>query len=81
MAVSHQWFIQWSAPSMIFADITSKYNTNNWDNSDHSPSVPEAFGNEKDYNNNYRTTENDREQLHFNNYEDATEKLRFNGKL
>ncbi|XP_028043785.1 protein yellow-like [Bombyx mandarina] len=26
MAVSHQWFVQWSAPSMLFADITSQYN-------------------------------------------------------
>lgn len=26
MAVSHQWFVQWSAPPMLFADITSQYN-------------------------------------------------------
>ncbi|CAH2037585.1 unnamed protein product, partial [Iphiclides podalirius] len=25
MAVSHQWFIQWSSPSIIFADITRQY--------------------------------------------------------
>ncbi|XP_061713383.1 protein yellow-like [Cydia pomonella] len=29
MAVSHQWFIQWSPPSMILADITSQYNNVN----------------------------------------------------
>ncbi|KAJ8728122.1 hypothetical protein PYW08_016507 [Mythimna loreyi] len=26
MAVSHQWFVQWSSPPMLYADITSQYN-------------------------------------------------------
>lgn len=79
MAVSHQWFIQWSAPSMIFADITSKYN-NNWNSLDHNPGGLDTFENRKDYNN-YQTSEDVREQLHFNSYKDVTEKLSFNGKL
>lgn len=29
MAVSHQWFVQWSTPPMLFADITSQYNDGN----------------------------------------------------
>lgn len=34
MAVSHQWFVQWSAPPVLFADITSQYNDVNgrWKN-------------------------------------------------
>lgn len=80
MAVSHQWFIQWSAPSMIFADLTSKYNNvNNWNHLDSKLSDPQAFRNGDDYN--YQTSENDRQQLHLNNYKDATKKFSFNGKL
>ncbi|XP_045771599.1 protein yellow-like [Maniola jurtina] len=29
MAVSHQWFIQWSPPSLLFADINREYNNIN----------------------------------------------------
>lgn len=29
MAVSHQWFLQWSAPPMLIADISSRYNNVN----------------------------------------------------
>lgn len=29
MAVSQQWFVQWSTPSMIFADISRRYNNVN----------------------------------------------------
>lgn len=34
MAVSHQWFVQWSAPPMLYADVTSQYNDVNerWNN-------------------------------------------------
>lgn len=29
MAVSHQWFVQWSAPPVLLADISSRYNNVN----------------------------------------------------
>lgn len=33
MAVSHQWFIQWSSPPTVFADINDQFNSvNNWNN-------------------------------------------------
>lgn len=79
MAVSQQWFIQWSAPSMIFGDITSKYNNvNNWNNFNRQISDSETVRNEDDYN--YLKSEHVRDQLYFNNHKDATNK-RLNGKL
>lgn len=42
MAVSHQWFIQWSPPSMIYADITSQYKKVNerFNTFKHEPTYP-----------------------------------------
>lgn len=38
MAVSHQWFIQWLPPSMVFADVNREYQdiNNHW-NEEWSP--------------------------------------------
>ncbi|XP_014367556.2 protein yellow-like isoform X1 [Papilio machaon] len=37
MAVSHQWFLQWSSPSVVFADISRQYENvqSNWNNHHH----------------------------------------------
>lgn len=72
MAVSHQWFIQWSAPSMIFADITSNYNNVNT-NVDRKIGDSEFAQNDEKY-------KFPREQLQFDN-QNVTEKPSSSGEL
>lgn len=77
MAVSHQLFIQWSAPSTLFADITNKYNNvNNWSNYDRQFNEYKEIRTE---NYNYVSPDISRDRLsgRNNNWPD---KLRYNGE-
>ncbi|PZC86389.1 hypothetical protein B5X24_HaOG209108 [Helicoverpa armigera] len=56
MAVSHQWFVQWSAPPMLFADISSQYNNVNdrWRHNEPKWSEPLAVPESDDVHNEYQ---------------------------
>lgn len=55
MAVSHQWFVQWSAPPAVISDITSQYNTVNdrWTNNKPEWSDPLELREQSDARRNY----------------------------
>lgn len=68
MAVSHQWYIQWSEPSALFNDITNKHNNiNNWNNLEH---VSSEFGEYRDEDK-YDVFNNKRERNQFNSFTDS----------
>lgn len=83
MAVSHQWFIQWSAPSMIFADIMSQYKSVNERLNSFEPAWNNISGvtvhDDTDYN--YSNANNDEELKNSRLNYGSREHYRSNGKI
>lgn len=74
MAVSHQWFIQWSEPPMLFADITNKHNSiNNWDKFERIPGESAPIRNGADY----AILNNKRQRLKSNSLIDSSEQFNY----
>lgn len=81
MAVSHQWFMQWSAPPMVITDITSQYNDFNerWNNDKPKWSDPiEIPENSDDSHNDYPKH---MDYIENNNYDFKADSLKNKGEL
>lgn len=80
MALSHQWFVQWTSPSMVIADINNQYNSvNNWNNDGSKWSRDASQTGVNDYNN-YGTDDFDGHLDYTNDGFTKTDKFNTQGK-
>ena len=81
MAVSHQWFVQWTAPPVLFADITSQYNGVNerWNNDKPKWSDPLVLPEQSD--DSYNDDQNQGSWKESNKYKFKSNRLKNNGEL